>query len=557
MKLTLYRFGIAGECGVGQMVCLWPHSRREPNQQQPKPEWILTTPDFGLKLRYRITFLNLGSFFMPDRPMPAPESGPESRAGFGPPLPGDAPAPPASPSVEADIAALAARLAAYGGGNFSPEFSEELELESVLHEIVEQACLATGATGAAILLGRDGEMICRARCGTTIRELGAKLEEGSSFAQACRITREVQKCDDIQANPGVDTEAARRLGIRAVIVLPLLCGARMAGLLEAFSVRDAAFGERDQRTLEALAHRALQTMERVRAPSDQLQPAKEVLLPSFSSADHAIPSDHAIPPADAEPDLGAEDEAAGKTAVGRGLQILTWALGLTVLAGAVLLGILVMQKLGWRRHELANNATAGTAKSQVEPQAGSVAQEGSRAAPFSATPSPEPFADRRGGQAGATSSAPPGFHRPESSDSDSAGALTVYENGREVFRVPPQGQVEPPEDTAGSVVKQASSVEPADTMELSTSAAEDGLALRVEPDYPEEARRQRIQGAVVLDVHIRRDGSVQEVRVVEGPALLARAAIDAVKQWRFKTRSANGHLVEMQTRVTLNFRLPQ
>jgi outer membrane biosynthesis protein TonB len=50
---------------------------------------------------------------------------------------------------------------------------------------------------------------------------------------------------------------------------------------------------------------------------------------------------------------------------------------------------------------------------------------------------------------------------------------------------------------------------------------------------------------------------VQDVEVVSGPQQLAQVSSDAVKQWRFKPRTAGGRSVEMQTRVTLNFRLPQ
>jgi TonB family protein len=110
-------------------------------------------------------------------------------------------------------------------------------------------------------------------------------------------------------------------------------------------------------------------------------------------------------------------------------------------------------------------------------------------------------------------------------------------------------------DTAG--VERASSIEAADTVELSSAAAEDGLVSRVEPEYPDEARRQSIQGAVVLEVHIDRNGAVQEVKLVHGPQVLAEAAAAAVKQWKFRPRIANGHLVEMQTTITLNFKLPQ
>jgi protein TonB len=82
------------------------------------------------------------------------------------------------------------------------------------------------------------------------------------------------------------------------------------------------------------------------------------------------------------------------------------------------------------------------------------------------------------------------------------------------------------------------------------------LLHRVEPDYPEEARQQRIEGLVVLDVRTREDGTIEEVKLVSGQPTLADAAMAAVKQWRFRPRMVKGQPVEMQTQVTLNFRLP-
>jgi protein TonB len=99
-------------------------------------------------------------------------------------------------------------------------------------------------------------------------------------------------------------------------------------------------------------------------------------------------------------------------------------------------------------------------------------------------------------------------------------------------------------------------VEAAGILEVPPEAVEGSLLHRVEPDYPAEARQQQVQGPVVLDVRIGRDGAIQEVNLLSGQRLLADAAIAAVKQWRFKPRVVNGQPVETQTKVTLNFRLP-
>jgi protein TonB len=91
---------------------------------------------------------------------------------------------------------------------------------------------------------------------------------------------------------------------------------------------------------------------------------------------------------------------------------------------------------------------------------------------------------------------------------------------------------------------------------LSADAAEGILVHRVEPEYPEQARMQHVQGPVLLDVHMDREGAVQDVKLVGGDPLLGEAAIAAVRQWRFKPQMVNGRAVEMETKITLRFTLP-
>lgn len=78
----------------------------------------------------------------------------------------------------------------------------------------------------------------------------------------------------------------------------------------------------------------------------------------------------------------------------------------------------------------------------------------------------------------------------------------------------------------------------------------------VEPVYPPEAMTQKLQGPVVLQVAVGRDGSVQDLKLVRGYFVLGRAAIAAVKQWRFKPYSVNGKALETQTQITINFTYP-
>jgi len=93
------------------------------------------------------------------------------------------------------------------------------------------------------------------------------------------------------------------------------------------------------------------------------------------------------------------------------------------------------------------------------------------------------------------------------------------------------------------------SIEP---VQLPEAAARSLLLQQAEPVYPETAKGQK--GTVVLQVLIGRDGTVQDAKFLQGSLAFARAAIDAVKQWRFKPFTMNGRPASAQTLLTLNFR---
>jgi len=85
--------------------------------------------------------------------------------------------------------------------------------------------------------------------------------------------------------------------------------------------------------------------------------------------------------------------------------------------------------------------------------------------------------------------------------------------------------------------------------------AEANLIHDVTPQYPPEAGQERIEGTVVLMAAIAKDGTVRDVRVESGLPLLAQAAIDAVKQWRYKPYLLNGEAIEVDCHITINFTL--
>jgi protein TonB len=94
---------------------------------------------------------------------------------------------------------------------------------------------------------------------------------------------------------------------------------------------------------------------------------------------------------------------------------------------------------------------------------------------------------------------------------------------------------------------------PVKRIRVASGVAEANLIHDVPPQYPPEAGRERIEGTVVLLAVIGTDGSVQDVQVVSGLPILAQAAMEAVKQWRYKPYLLNGAPVEIDSRITVNF----
>ena len=94
-----------------------------------------------------------------------------------------------------------------------------------------------------------------------------------------------------------------------------------------------------------------------------------------------------------------------------------------------------------------------------------------------------------------------------------------------------------------------------DRVSLSAEIAQSLLVTKIVPTYPPLAREARVQGEVVLDVAISKEGTIEGLRTLTGHPMLIPAAIDAVKRWRYKPYLLNGEPVPVQTQVTVNFSL--
>ena len=394
----------------------------------------------------------------------------------------------ASLSSPSDVRQLARSLEAHGGASVAGD----LALDLVLNEVVERARVETHASGAAVALIRAGEMICRAASGRNAPDLGVRVETSAGLSGVCLATGQIQHCFDTEADPRVNAETCRELGVRSMLMAPLVDEGRILGILEVFSDQGGAFDDRDRQTLSDLAKTIVRNKREAEAA---LTPA--VIPVESSSAKKAIEESAIEMPAEISAPADSGDHW-------------TSVLGILVIAAAVALGVAI----GWKE------ALRGAHSARMRE---------SRALPSSGNPTPveAPVPDRASAS-GQTESAPLPAAPPP-------GGLVISQNGKVLYRSSPQTAAQ----SAG--VRQSQ---------------EARLVQRVEPDYPLEAREKHIQGSVVLAVQVMADGTVGKVDVVSGDALLKPAAVQAVRQWKYQPSVVNGRPVETQTQITINFTLP-
>ena len=92
-------------------------------------------------------------------------------------------------------------------------------------------------------------------------------------------------------------------------------------------------------------------------------------------------------------------------------------------------------------------------------------------------------------------------------------------------------------------------------VKISEGVLQAQLVARIEPRYPALARQARIQGTVLLHAYISADGRITGLEALSGPPLLVQAAVDAVRQWRYRPTYLSGEAVEVETSITVIFRL--
>jgi TonB family protein len=449
------------------------------------------------------------------------------------------------------------------------ELPADLAFDLELQEILDQALLATAATGAVIALASGEKMVCRATSGEKAPSAGVCLNTRSGLSGACVQSREMQLCDDTQTDIRVNAMVCRDLGIRSIVVLPVLDGEKLRGILEVFASEPQAFSDSDLQTLQSLTDRISQILH------DAVEGGTWVPAPDTLSSSSSSSSSSALRITDSEEPVAAGPEAVPVLEQDQGnspRDYRTGALTVAVIALAVLLGWMV-GRVGW-----------SLAVNRVQPQLPITSEPASAAA--QANPEPPPAPPRVGEATRSAKSvhstpaptAPAKAVAKRKPDPAPVGGLVIYEHGKVVYR-DPTGVTTPaeidsgatpasiaPDSVAASSVQSSiqtaaqreeePSVAPSAASPVASAAENSYLLQRVEPTYPEEAKQQHIYGPVVLNALVGVDGSVRKVEVISGNPQLVNAAADAVRQWRFRPHNLKGRPVEFETRITVNFQLP-
>jgi TonB family protein len=393
-------------------------------------------------------------------------------------------------------------------------FPPGLALDLVLNELVVRATTATCARSAALALKRGDEMVCRAATGEHAPDLGIPLNTRDGLSGACLRTHKSQLCLDTETDPRVDADASRRLGIRSMLIVPVLDDEELVGVLEVFATEPAEFVDSDQNLLEIFAR----DVTRIRHAALELEQRP---VP-------AIPPVQVLQPVSTEITLTPQN-------VRPAYEVWTLILGTLAILLAVALSFIIGSRIGWWGLAPRSASSNATIRPPL-PLSNSVT-----------TPTP------RGARAKQSAGASSSNTRPSPVDDANAGGLVVYEKGKVVFRVKPA----PPETSGPSSQARTDRLSrDSDRAWLAPELGESRLRQRTEPQYPSEALAAHRSGDVVLEVVVGTDGAVTSVRPVSGDSLLVTAAADAVRTWRYEPYRVHGHPAEFQTDVTLKFSLP-
>jgi len=401
-------------------------------------------------------------------------------------------------------------------------------LQIHLQALADEILLLSGGDGIAIGLAENGELRCRAASGIA-PPLGTRIDARSGLTGACLNTGTLLRCDDSEQDARVDRQVCRALGIRAMVCVPVSAGQEVVGIFEIFSCRPNAFHKLDSAALHGKAQEIANCFT-----------AEEAL--ARAAVAHAT-------------ELGTAGDLARSWTPAPPLAHRPARLRLSSRAWQAVLGALVLA-LGFFLVLRAIRASGPAASAWITPQPASAATSGlelpsavtrrldqprtpqSRARPRSAT------AEQK-------------LNAPRASIVVASGHASPSEAPPQIPPSPLLAAESPSSDALSKLVGSLPGVQPSlpQSVRVSSGVPQPMLVHRVEPAYPALAKQSGIEGAVVLEALVTKNGQVTGLRVTSGNSLLAASALRAVSQWRYRPSRLNGEPIEVPVKITLKFEL--
>jgi TonB family protein len=423
-------------------------------------------------------------------------------------------------------------------------------LDSILSAITDAARVMTGAGGIALALRSNGTVICRARAGEIAPQLGGRLNVDSGISGECLRTGKALRCDDTQTDDRVDPEVCRVLGIRSIAVVPLHGREGTVGILEALSSRPQAFTGVHLSLLLRLA-------EVGEVASDQELGSD---FEARGSVPPAIPNKIVVPKLVVAASV--PDESLMPN-VFEGRSFKGWRSYWTI--GGIALAVMLMSAVIW----ISLSDTDGETASSEQPTQSQIAPRENPSHPVLTVPPWKPSTGRiqvrADGKLGKRALHDASIFEPEPLPA-SEGPFSGLKAGATASQPSPSSEISlplPPEVTANApdtavlaTLVSTSATLPAADLAISQGVTEATLVHNVLPVYSSQARAQHLSGDVVVEATIAKDGRIRDLKVISGPPLLAKAATEAIRQWRYHPSLLNGKPVDVHKQITIVFKDP-
>jgi TonB family protein len=435
------------------------------------------------------------------------------------------------PSLETQVEGMESHIA-----------DEGLQRDGAVQFLANRLLDLTSASGAAIAVREAPEMVCRASAGLA-PEIGVQISSSSGLTGECIRSGKMIYCEDTELDSRVDREACRELNLRCSLIVPVTHDQEVEGVLELFSPRAAAFGEDHrwlaQRVAEIVAHIAHGASHRAPVATPAPQPELKVATTPVTAAVASQPSVEHASPLKSEPlpePLRVTPLDLYDTSSSGHLRL--W-LMLAFVFALVLVVILVRHSSKAPSVSLPSQAPAQPA-AQAPASSTPAAEKGLRVRESHPSAEPQRARDVDAPETVETPIVVPRGQAVSSSDNAPVEAPTVeFNQSANLSGVPVPVITDMPQLKVSAVITGGSVIH------------------REEPNYPTLALRRRIEGDVILQAHIAKDGTVASVRQVKGSPVLGGAAIAAVRKWRYEPFKRDNVPQEMDSTITIQFHIPK